>query len=187
MHVKQDKPANANGTFVVGWAFKNGAKSAAHLDYVPMPANVIGVIEKAGGQVTDASGKPVAGEEGLSSIEQHDPVKGEKFVSTTLPASQMPFNQSAGTSGRVMTNPPSKKCALSGPMRTQSSGRVARGAALFTLGMLIAILVSLTINAGLPSTSMDWALPAPPGTCEGGVWWPGDDLWHLDDLCSLPC
>lgn len=61
MHVKQDKPANATEAFkFFGWAFKNGAKSATDLDYVPMPSNVIGAIEKAWGQVTDASGKPVA-------------------------------------------------------------------------------------------------------------------------------
>jgi phosphate transport system substrate-binding protein len=61
MHTKQDKPANATETFkFFSWAFKNGGKSASELDYVPMPANVIGAIEKAWGQVTDASGKPVA-------------------------------------------------------------------------------------------------------------------------------
>jgi phosphate transport system substrate-binding protein len=61
MHIKQDKPANATETFkFFTWAFKNGGASATALDYVPMPANVIGSIEKAWGQVTDASGKPVA-------------------------------------------------------------------------------------------------------------------------------
>ena len=61
MHLKQDKPANATETFkFFSWAFKNGGKNAAELDYVPMPSNVIVAIEKAWGQVTDASGKPVA-------------------------------------------------------------------------------------------------------------------------------
>ncbi len=61
MNVKQDKPANATETFkFFSWAYKNGDKIAADLDYVPMPANVIGAIEKAWAQVTDASGKPVA-------------------------------------------------------------------------------------------------------------------------------
>jgi phosphate transport system substrate-binding protein len=61
MHVKQDKPANATETFkFFDWAYKNGGKSATDLDYVPMPSNVIGAIEKAWGQVTDAAGKPVA-------------------------------------------------------------------------------------------------------------------------------
>jgi phosphate transport system substrate-binding protein len=61
MHVKQDKPANATETFkFFNWAFKNGGKSASELDYVPMPANVIGSIEKAWGQVTDTSGKALA-------------------------------------------------------------------------------------------------------------------------------
>ena len=61
MHVKQDKPANATEIFkFFTWAFKNGGASAAALDYVPMPANVIGSIEKAWSPTTDASGKPVA-------------------------------------------------------------------------------------------------------------------------------
>ena len=61
MHLKQDKPANATETFkFFTWAFKNGGKIAADLDYVPMPSNVIGTIEKAWSQVTDAAGKPVA-------------------------------------------------------------------------------------------------------------------------------
>ena len=61
MHIKQDKPANATETFkFFSWAYKNGAKSASDLDYVPMPANVIGSIEKAWSQATDAAGKSVA-------------------------------------------------------------------------------------------------------------------------------
>lgn len=61
MHIKQDKPANATEVFkFFTWAYKNGGPTATSLDYVPMPANVIGAIEKAWSQVTDASGKPVA-------------------------------------------------------------------------------------------------------------------------------
>ena len=61
MNIKQDKPANATEAFkFFTWAYKSGDKIAADLDYVPMPDNVIGAIEKAWGQVTDASGKPVA-------------------------------------------------------------------------------------------------------------------------------
>jgi len=61
MNIKQEKPANATETFkFFTWAYKNGDKIAADLDYVPMPDNVIAAIEKAWGQVIDASGKPVA-------------------------------------------------------------------------------------------------------------------------------
>ena len=61
MHLKQDKPANATEVFkFFTWAYKNGGAIATSLDYVPMPDNVIGSIEKAWSQVTDASGKPVA-------------------------------------------------------------------------------------------------------------------------------
>jgi phosphate transport system substrate-binding protein len=61
MQLKQDKPAAAAEVFkFFDWAFKNGDQSAAALDYVPIPDTVIGTIQKAWGQVTDASGKPVA-------------------------------------------------------------------------------------------------------------------------------
>ncbi len=61
MQLKQDKPANATEVFkFFAWAYKNGDKTAAALDYVPMPDSVIGSIEKAWSKVTDASGKPVA-------------------------------------------------------------------------------------------------------------------------------
>lgn len=61
MHLKQDKPANATEVFkFFTWAYKNGDQTAAALDYVPIPDNVIGSIEKSWSKVTDASGKPVA-------------------------------------------------------------------------------------------------------------------------------
>ncbi len=61
MSLKQDKPANATETFkFFTWAYKSGDKIASDLDYVPMPDSVIGAIEKAWAQVTDATGKPVA-------------------------------------------------------------------------------------------------------------------------------
>ena len=61
MQKLQDKPQNATATLnFFNWALMEGDKTAADLDYVPMPANVIAAIEKAWGQVTDASGKPVA-------------------------------------------------------------------------------------------------------------------------------
>jgi len=59
----------------------------------------------------------------------------------------MPINQSALPSGRVMTKPPPMKMARSGPIVDRIFGWLAKGAALFTLAMLIAILVSLTISA----------------------------------------
>ncbi len=61
MHAKQDKPEN--GTQVLkffNWAYANGTKTASDLDYVPMPAAVIGAIQKSWGEIKDASGKPIA-------------------------------------------------------------------------------------------------------------------------------
>jgi phosphate transport system substrate-binding protein len=61
MHLKQDKPANAAETLkFFSWAYKNGAKVAADLDYVPMPAPVVANIEKKWAEIQDASGKPIA-------------------------------------------------------------------------------------------------------------------------------
>jgi phosphate transport system permease protein len=69
-------------------------------------------------------------------------------VSTTLPANEIPSaNQSFKSSGRVMTKPPPQKKARSGPLADRIFGLVAKAAALFTLLVLLAILVSLTISA----------------------------------------
>jgi phosphate transport system substrate-binding protein len=61
MHAKQDKPAN--GTEVLkffNWAYTNGAKTAADLDYVPLPASVVTLIQKSWGEIKDTSGKAIA-------------------------------------------------------------------------------------------------------------------------------
>lgn len=61
MHQKQDKPANAAEVLkFFNWAYKNGDKTAQELDYVPMPDSTMAAIEKAWGDIKDASGKPIA-------------------------------------------------------------------------------------------------------------------------------
>ena len=61
MHKVQDKPAEAGAALkFFEWAYKNGDKTADDLDYVPMPAVVKTQIEKAWGEIKDASGKTVA-------------------------------------------------------------------------------------------------------------------------------
>ena len=61
MHTKQDKPANATEVLkFFSWAYQHGDKTAADLDYVPMPKPVIAAIEKAWGDIKDNAGKPVA-------------------------------------------------------------------------------------------------------------------------------
>ncbi len=67
-------------------------------------------------------------------------------MSTTLLANPSSFNQ-VPSSERVMSNPPPAKKARSGPMADRIFGWLAKAAALFTLGMLLAILISLTISA----------------------------------------
>ena len=61
MHKSQDKPAQAAESLkFFEWAYKNGDKTAEELDYVPMPANVKTVIEKAWTEIKDISGKSIA-------------------------------------------------------------------------------------------------------------------------------
>jgi phosphate transport system substrate-binding protein len=61
MQKTQDKPANAAASLkFFSWAYASGDKMADDLDYVPMPDNVIGAIEKAWGDIKDASGKAIA-------------------------------------------------------------------------------------------------------------------------------
>lgn len=61
MNVKQDKPANAREALkFFTWAYKNGDKIAADLDYVALPDSVVSTVEKSWAQLTDASGKPIA-------------------------------------------------------------------------------------------------------------------------------
>jgi phosphate transport system substrate-binding protein len=61
MHAKQDKPAN--GTEVLkffNWAYASGGKTAADLDYVPLPPAVVALIQKSWGEIKDTSGKAIA-------------------------------------------------------------------------------------------------------------------------------
>jgi phosphate transport system substrate-binding protein len=61
MHKNQDKPANAaNALKFFDWAYANGDKMAAELDYVPMPDSVKVLVRKQWAQIKDGSGKPVA-------------------------------------------------------------------------------------------------------------------------------
>jgi phosphate transport system substrate-binding protein len=61
MQKVQDKPGQATASLkFFDWAYKSGDKTADDLDYVPMPANVKPIIEKAWGEIKDASGKAVA-------------------------------------------------------------------------------------------------------------------------------
>ncbi len=60
MHMKQDKPESAAVVLkFFDWAYKNGDKTAADLDYVPMPESVKGAIRKEWNKITSASGAPV--------------------------------------------------------------------------------------------------------------------------------
>ncbi len=68
-------------------------------------------------------------------------------MSTTLPANQIPLNQTAEISGRAMTKPPSLKAARSGPMADRIFGWLAKASAGFTLLTLFAILASLAVSA----------------------------------------
>ena len=61
IHKVQEKPENAKEVFrFFDWSFKNGAKMAEELDYVPMPDAVVRMIRSEWkAQVKDASGQPL--------------------------------------------------------------------------------------------------------------------------------
>ncbi len=61
MHKVQEKPQVAKQVFeFFAWAYQNGQKMAESLDYVPMPQNVVKLVEASwAANIKDASGKPV--------------------------------------------------------------------------------------------------------------------------------
>lgn len=61
MHKLQDKPEQASQSLrFFAWAYGNGDKMAADLEYVPLPDAVKALVQKEWGNVKDAAGKPVA-------------------------------------------------------------------------------------------------------------------------------
>jgi phosphate transport system substrate-binding protein len=61
MHKVQDKPAQATASLkFFDWAYANGDKAAADLDYVALPDSLKAMIRKQWETLKDASGKPVA-------------------------------------------------------------------------------------------------------------------------------
>lgn len=62
VYKKPEKPEETSQALkFFNWAYDNGAKMAADLDFVPMPANAVTAIRKAWtDNVKDAAGKPVA-------------------------------------------------------------------------------------------------------------------------------
>jgi phosphate transport system substrate-binding protein len=60
MHKNQDKPAQAVEVLkFFDWSYKNGAKMADDLDYVPLPDTLIKTISTSWSSIKDAAGKPV--------------------------------------------------------------------------------------------------------------------------------
>jgi phosphate transport system substrate-binding protein len=60
MHKQQAKPEVAKEVVkFFDWALKNGQKSATELDYVPIPAPTVALIQAEWKKVTDASGKAI--------------------------------------------------------------------------------------------------------------------------------
>lgn len=68
-------------------------------------------------------------------------------MSSTLVRGATPSSSSAIPITRAMTKPPSSKRPRSGAMADRIFGWLAKSAALLTLGLLLAILTSLTISA----------------------------------------
>ncbi len=61
MHKAQDKPVNATNVLkFFDWAYNNGDKMAADLEYVPLPDSLKSLVRKQWAEVKDTSGKVVA-------------------------------------------------------------------------------------------------------------------------------
>ena len=61
MHKTQDKPASATGSLkFFDWAYANGDKMAADLEYVALPATVKDLVRKQWAEVKDGSGKAIS-------------------------------------------------------------------------------------------------------------------------------
>ena len=60
MHKNQEKPAQAATSLkFFEWAYQSGDKTAADLDYVPMPASVKDIVQKSWNHIKDGSGKAI--------------------------------------------------------------------------------------------------------------------------------
>jgi phosphate transport system substrate-binding protein len=60
MHtVPQDAASSAEALKFFDWAYKNGAKMAEELDYIPMPDNVVELSRGEWAKIKDSAGKPV--------------------------------------------------------------------------------------------------------------------------------
>lgn len=68
-------------------------------------------------------------------------------MSSTLVHGESPAGLTEKEKAHAMTTPKGPKRARSGPMADKVFGFLAKGAAVFTLGLLLAILTSLTISA----------------------------------------
>jgi phosphate transport system substrate-binding protein len=61
MHKRPSDPvAAAEALKFFNWTYAKGGKMAEELDYVPMPSDVVGAIQKLWlSEITDAAGKPI--------------------------------------------------------------------------------------------------------------------------------
>ncbi len=60
MHKKPDHPERAAEVLkFFDWSYKNGNQLAEQLDYVPMPAKIVGMVEDSWKQIAGSDGKPV--------------------------------------------------------------------------------------------------------------------------------
>ena len=60
VHARQEKPENGREVLrFFEWSFRNGAKMADELDYVPMPDAVVQLIQASWNGVTDTNGRSI--------------------------------------------------------------------------------------------------------------------------------
>ena len=57
--VAQDAAASSEALKFFDWAYRKGDALAEALDYVPMPDNVVGLVQQEWAKIKDPAGKPI--------------------------------------------------------------------------------------------------------------------------------
>ena len=186
MHKVQDKPANAASALkFFDWAYANGDKMAADLDYVPLPDSVKALVRKPWAEsIKDAAGKPVVGEvKRAARPSRPRPSRPE----TPWPLHCPPPRTTAARMPRTAAaRPAARHRDARRPGPTPLFSVLAHGAAWLTLALLAGIIVSLLIGAApaIREYGLGFLWTSEWDPVQNQLRRPGDDLRHADDLAD---
>ena len=130
MHKVQDKPAQAAAVLkFFDWAYKEGDKMAADLDYVTLPDNVKALVRKQWGEIKDAGGKLAIRQQVIARCQ---PSHTSRAAQPPWPLHCLPLRSRAG--GRCRAPNPRRarrreRLAALGPIAVFAAARARRGPA----------------------------------------------------------